>query len=252
MNEIYALLQKRGAFSFIIQAQDSNLAQQLALAVACRKNHTKLASAGCADCHLITATQHPRAITLITDTATISIKQIRTALAKLSHSTDLPRLFIVTDAHKLSLPAANALLKSLEEPPTNTRFVLITPWPKRLLATIRSRCQLLKLPPPKLGRGQDGVASAVSPPRIGRGQEGVATKSLIDRLRDKKDHLDDDTLAGIAEAISAQLKSDGPSPELRRAAQRLRDYHYIRANRGNLKLAADVLLASLPARPVRR
>ena len=45
--------------------------------------------------------------------------------------------------------AANALLKNLEEPPLNTFFLLLSHRVNRVLATIRSRCQLLKITPPR-------------------------------------------------------------------------------------------------------
>jgi DNA polymerase-3 subunit delta' len=47
--------------------------------------------------------------------------------------------FIVRAAHELTMAAANALLKTLEEPPANTHFVLITHRPGELLDTVRSR-----------------------------------------------------------------------------------------------------------------
>jgi len=49
------------------------------------------------------------------------------------------RLFIVRDADELTVSAANALLKTLEEPGPSTHFVLLTSRPNRLLDTIRSR-----------------------------------------------------------------------------------------------------------------
>ncbi|MBS0271214.1 MAG: DNA polymerase III subunit delta' [Proteobacteria bacterium] len=55
------------------------------------------------------------------------------------------RVIIVDGAEALNRNAANALLKRLEEPPPKTVFFLITSSPRRLLATIRSRCQLLTL-----------------------------------------------------------------------------------------------------------
>ncbi len=48
-------------------------------------------------------------------------------------------VFIVRDAEELTQQAANALLKTLEEPPQRTHFVLLTSRPNRLLDTIRSR-----------------------------------------------------------------------------------------------------------------
>ena len=51
------------------------------------------------------------------------------------------RFFIIDEAEKLNPPAANALLKTLEEPPVDCHFLLISPQPHQLLPTIRSRCQ---------------------------------------------------------------------------------------------------------------
>ncbi|MFA5958381.1 DNA polymerase III subunit delta' [Hyphomicrobium sp.] len=55
------------------------------------------------------------------------------------------RVVIVDSADDLNLNAANALLKSLEEPPGRTIFLLITSAPGRLLATIRSRCRVIAM-----------------------------------------------------------------------------------------------------------
>jgi len=50
------------------------------------------------------------------------------------------RVFIIDEAHMLSTAANNAFLKTLEEPPENTVFILATTEPGKMLATIRSRC----------------------------------------------------------------------------------------------------------------
>ncbi|MGW8207130.1 MAG: hypothetical protein ACWGMY_09270, partial [Hyphomicrobiaceae bacterium] len=55
------------------------------------------------------------------------------------------RVVIVDSSDELNVNAANALLKSLEEPPERTLFLLVTSEPGRLLATIRSRCRTLDL-----------------------------------------------------------------------------------------------------------
>lgn len=56
------------------------------------------------------------------------------------------RVVIVDPADDMEPSAANALLKSLEEPPDGTYFLLIAHRPARLLPTIRSRCRILRLP----------------------------------------------------------------------------------------------------------
>lgn len=54
------------------------------------------------------------------------------------------RIFLIDDADKLNEPAANALLKVLEEPPPTSHLILITARPAMLLPTIRSRCQAIR------------------------------------------------------------------------------------------------------------
>lgn len=56
------------------------------------------------------------------------------------------RVIIVNPADDMEVGAANALLKSLEEPPQGTSFILVTHRPARLLPTIRSRCRVLRFP----------------------------------------------------------------------------------------------------------
>ncbi len=60
-------------------------------------------------------------------------------------------IFIVDDAHTMNINATNAFLKTLEEPPVTSRFVLIAPDRDSVLPTISSRCQVLSFAP--LGRG---------------------------------------------------------------------------------------------------
>ena len=57
------------------------------------------------------------------------------------------RVFLIDEADKLNEPSANALLKTLEEPPRTSHIVLITSRPAMLLPTIRSRCQVVRFSP---------------------------------------------------------------------------------------------------------
>lgn len=57
------------------------------------------------------------------------------------------KVFIVDGARHLDRPGQNALLKTLEEPPPSTTFILVTDRPERLLPTIHSRCQVLHMAP---------------------------------------------------------------------------------------------------------
>jgi len=51
------------------------------------------------------------------------------------------KVYIIDEAHQITGAAANAFLKTLEEPPAHSRFILATTDPEELLATIVSRCQ---------------------------------------------------------------------------------------------------------------
>src|SRR5215471_7490655 len=80
----------------------------------------------------------------------ISVDQIRRlVLERISFSPHegRGRVFIVRRAHELSISAANALLKTLEEPPADTYFVLLTDRPSELLDTIRSRTLPVRFAP---------------------------------------------------------------------------------------------------------
>lgn len=78
----------------------------------------------------------------------IRIKQIRAMQKRLITRPTLGtrRAIIIDPADDLEKAAANALLKSLEEPPAGTFFLLVTHRPARLLPTIRSRCRSLRFP----------------------------------------------------------------------------------------------------------
>lgn len=56
------------------------------------------------------------------------------------------RFFVIHEAHKLNVPASNAFLKILEEPPEWSYFILLTCQPNLLIPTIKSRCIIFQLP----------------------------------------------------------------------------------------------------------
>ncbi|HCI62020.1 MAG TPA: DNA polymerase III subunit delta', partial [Erythrobacter sp.] len=78
----------------------------------------------------------------------IRIAQVRGMQARLGTRPTLgdKRAIIIDPADDLERNAANALLKSLEEPPIGTYFLLVAHSPARLLPTIRSRCRVLRFP----------------------------------------------------------------------------------------------------------
>lgn len=83
----------------------------------------------------------------------IKIDQVRALADLVSLSTHRAgwRVVVIRPAEALQPAAANALLKTLEEPPPSTAIVLVSDRPARLLPTIRSRCQSVPLRPPPAG-----------------------------------------------------------------------------------------------------
>lgn len=79
----------------------------------------------------------------------ITVDQIRWLQRRLTTRPTLSerRAIIIDPADDMERGAVNALLKSLEEPPSGTYFLLIAHQPGRLLATIRSRCRTLRFAP---------------------------------------------------------------------------------------------------------
>jgi len=65
------------------------------------------------------------------------------------------RIVVLYPAQALNIISGNALLKSLEEPPNNTLFLLVADSPDRLLPTILSRCQKIPVAPPSLSQCTD-------------------------------------------------------------------------------------------------
>jgi len=94
------------------------------------------------------------------------------------------RVFLIEDADKLNDSSANALLKVLEEPPDTSHIVLLTARPAMLLATIRSRCQMLRFSPLTaaeieahlLDNKIAGASEATTIARIARGSLGRAVE----------------------------------------------------------------------------
>lgn len=97
----------------------------------------------------------------------ISVAQVRelTDMVNLSTHRNGMRIVLIHPAEAMNVQAANALLKTLEEPPANSLFLLVTHQPQRLLATIRSRCRTIDMPAPGKESAerwlqQQGVANA--------------------------------------------------------------------------------------------
>ena len=70
------------------------------------------------------------------------VRQLESFLSRKPYQKD-KKIAVIKQAQTLTLPAQNALLKTLEEPPANSLIALLTSSPNKLLPTIISRCQLI-------------------------------------------------------------------------------------------------------------
>jgi DNA polymerase-3 subunit delta' len=114
----------------------------LAMALSCPVEPAE-GCGGCETCRRIDGGLHPDVPTFAAETAQIVIDQakVMVALAQSRPHEAAVRLIIVDDADRMNINAANAFLKTLEEPAPGTHIVLVTSSPDRILPTIRSRTQ---------------------------------------------------------------------------------------------------------------
>jgi DNA polymerase-3 subunit delta' len=120
----------------------TDMALTLAKALNCQAMTTDSCDA-CPSCRTIDNGAHPDVMALTAEIRDVKIEQIRLLkhMAYLRPMTGRRRVFIIEEAENLNEPSSNSLLKVLEEPPSFTHIILVTPSPFRLFPTIRSRCQ---------------------------------------------------------------------------------------------------------------
>lgn len=110
------------------------------------------ACGACAACHLSRAGSHPDLGWVAPEEPgkAIRIDAVRDLAARstLAAGDGGYRVFVIDPADAMNRAAANALLKTLEEPVAHTVLILVSSHPDRLMPTIRSRCQVLRFAPP--------------------------------------------------------------------------------------------------------
>ncbi|MCX5720997.1 MAG: DNA polymerase III subunit delta' [Nitrospirae bacterium] len=108
----------------------------------------------CRSCQQIEARTHPDFFVIEPDpeqaTQQIKIEQVREIEHQIMYRPLIGerKICLINDADRMTIGAANALLKTLEEPPGHSLFLLISSRPAALPATIRSRCQALRFTTP--------------------------------------------------------------------------------------------------------
>lgn len=178
----------------------------------------------CRDCRLVGVNQHPDFVTVepLPDSKFIRVEQIRELCEQLAltahggHAT----VALIAPADSMNANAANALLKTLEEPRAGVTLLLVSALPSRLPATIVSRCQRLRL-----GAPSHAAAIAWLERRRGRGPWAAVLDVLgeapfdalavdpaeVAQLKSETDRALADALAGrldIGRAAEAWARAD--------------------------------------------
>ncbi|HEY9871704.1 MAG TPA: hypothetical protein V6D08_21280 [Candidatus Obscuribacterales bacterium] len=102
----------------------------------------------CLNCQWIASNQHPQAFMVLSGegaTGKVPVESARRLAAELARTSQFVRVVVVPDATEAIFhrPAANALLKTIEEPGPRCLFLMFAPHEEDVLATIVSRCQVL-------------------------------------------------------------------------------------------------------------
>jgi DNA polymerase-3 subunit delta' len=103
----------------------------------------------CEKCRKVINGNHPDILTVRTDEAAIKVNDVRAALPFIAEKAyeGVYKAVVVENAEKLTPEAQNCLLKSIEEPPANTVFILCARMENTLLSTISSRCEVVRIRP---------------------------------------------------------------------------------------------------------
>ena len=118
-------------------------ARLLAKALLCEKGPTDTPDGTCDDCEMIAAGEHPDVYELDAASRT-GVENVREEIigrVQFAPTRGRYKVYIIDEVHMLSTAAFNALLKTLEEPPSHVVFILATTDPQKVPETIHSRCQ---------------------------------------------------------------------------------------------------------------
>lgn len=155
VHQFQRLLQSGRMPHAVLVAVDTGLgARALLEALAASALCTALTPVGacgqCKSCQLFNAGNHPDFYPIEADGNQIKVDQIRSLIGKLATTAQQGgmRLAVIYGAERMNHAAANALLKTLEEPGEQTLILLHTDTPAQLLPTLKSRCQKLAFQAP--------------------------------------------------------------------------------------------------------
>ena len=187
-----ALEQGRTAHGYIFSGHrgigKTTVARILAMALNCRSSD-KPVTEPCGVCESCTEIRAGNSVDVIeidaaTNRGIDEIRELREA-ARYRPARDRFKIYILDEAHQITDAAFNALLKTLEEPPSHVVFMLATTQPEDIPQTIRSRCQHFSF-------------------------RAVRFEQILEQLRDlsgrEKIEADEDALALLADAGDGSMR----------------------------------------------
>jgi DNA polymerase-3 subunit delta' len=141
------------------------LAERLMALLLCQRPAAQQACGACKSCLLLQAGSHPDNFILEPEEADKAIKvdQVRELVAFVVQTAQLGgrKVVLIEPTEAMNINAANALLKSLEEPSGNTVLLLVSHQPSRLLPTVKSRCVQQACPLPSQAVSLQWLATAL-------------------------------------------------------------------------------------------
>ncbi len=149
----------------------------------------------CQSCSKIVKRVHPDFFFIEPQEHHLKIEQLRQLQSALSYKPYMAkwRICVIDQAERMTLSAANSILKILEEPPSNTVFILIAANIDQILPTIRSRCQVRQFSPLSTSAICNMVSEKVSiAPQKARLIATMASGSLGKALQLDTDCLESD------------------------------------------------------------
>jgi len=203
-------------------------ARAFAAALLCRNPGEDGACGSCHDCRLLASGAHPNFLFIAPETQFLKIDEIRALREELSLKafSDRPRVAILCPADRMTPQAANALLKTLEEPPAGAHLILVAHRTSVLMPTIVSRCQRIPFFPLAAGdvagilsRHPDADGEHPRPvvllaARVSGGSPGRALSLLPELAEERETWLA--LLAGLSPAAALKLaeswKGEGDTP----------------------------------------
>lgn len=154
-----AVVNKTISHAYIINGEKSTgkamLARTFATSIMCEAGSSEPCGQ-CSGCTSVIRNSNPDVVNLIRDskkkTDIIGIDEIRRQIIDSMYERPYNgdhKVYIIDNADKMNIPAQNAILKTLEEPPEYATIILLTQNSEKLLPTIISRCIVLNMRPVK-------------------------------------------------------------------------------------------------------